>query len=150
MIRIPSSEIDPQGERRKMEDQARVLIQALNDFILGEDNAHMTLLSLKMFGKSLASYERDFEAKPGGESAEKKLLEKLAERAHSSWSHWMNYLFSKSSKQSDGSIVIPATLVERWQRQMNTPYSLLSEQEKQSDRNQAEAILPLIDQAVNG
>jgi hypothetical protein len=72
------------------------------------------------------------------------LLEQLADYAHASWSHWMHYLFSRSSNLPDGSVVIPAELVARWQRQMETPYQELSEQEKESDRNQARQILPLL------
>lgn len=69
------------------------------------------------------------------------IVEHLADYAHAAWSHWMKYLFSKSIHQPDGSVLIPADLVQRWQRQMNTPYRELSEQEKESDRNQARRIL---------
>ena len=36
---------------------------------------------------------------------------------------------------------MPQHLVERWMRQMQTDYQNLSEQEKQSDREQAQKIL---------
>lgn len=144
MVNIPDFTVNPQRERREMENQARQAIQDLNDFILGGASAHITHLALSMFQTSLARYES------GGENLEQRLLEKLADRAHASWSHWMQYQFSRCNKQPDGSMSIPAELVERWQRQMNTPYSLLSEQEKQSDREQAEPLLPIIDKAVNG
>lgn len=150
MVNIPDFTVDPQRERRAMEDQARQAIQDLNDFILGGASAYITRLSVSMFQASLVRYERDFEAKPSEGTREQRLLEKLAERAHASWSHWMQYLFSKSCKQADGSVVIPASMVERWERQMNTPYSQLSEQEKQSDRDQAELSLPIIYKSVNG
>lgn len=81
--------------------------------------------------------------------AEKHVLEQVADYAHESWSHWMRYLFSKSCKQSDGSVVIPAELVARWQRQKETPYHALSEVEKESDRNQARNILPFLMNSQN-
>lgn len=65
------------------------------------------------------------------------MLEKLSDAEHDSWSRWMKYLFAKSVKGPDGVVVIPADLVERWERQANTPYSELSEQEKESDRKEA-------------
>lgn len=73
------------------------------------------------------------------------LREKLAELCHEQWSGWMKYLFSKNPVESDGSWVMPAWAVERWQRQMDTPYSELSESEKQSDRNEADKFLVLLE-----
>lgn len=81
---------------------------------------------------------------------EQQLIELLAAQAHASWSHWMNYLFSVSERRPDGSVLIPAGRVERWDRQRQTEYALLSEQEKQSDRDQAALYLPLVKQSVNG
>lgn len=71
-------------------------------------------------------------------------LEGLAEDAHSVWSHWMKYLFSRCKPiqregrgigWTSGDVAIPYALAERWTRQMNTPYVRLSEKEKQSDRD---------------
>lgn len=75
------------------------------------------------------------------------LIEQLAAQSHTSWSHWMQYLFTRCTMQSDGSVLIPPDLVQRWQRQVNTPYAALSEREKQSDREQAACILPIIRQS---
>jgi hypothetical protein len=46
--------------------------------------------------------------------------------------------------RGDGSIVLPADLVARWERQIATRYDELSEEEKQSDREQVMKYLPLI------
>jgi len=73
------------------------------------------------------------------------LIEQLAEKEHGSWSHWMKYLFSKCTPNGDGSVAIPANLVERWTGQANTSYADLTEKEKQSDRNRVALILPLIE-----
>ena len=61
-------------------------------------------------------------------------LEILANVQHEIWSHWMKYLFSVSSQNISGSVTIPANLVARWTRQMNTPYAELSEKEKESEK----------------
>jgi len=69
--------------------------------------------------------------------------EALAKLMHNQWTGWMKYLFSKCSKHWTGGILIPRPLVERWQRQMETPYSDLPEEEKESDRLEADKILEL-------
>lgn len=79
--------------------------------------------------------------------------EKLAALQHSIWSHWMQWLF-KVSKGSiniegeSGEVIIPEELVQRWKRQMNTPYSELSGKEKDSDREQADKIFKLFSENV--
>jgi hypothetical protein len=68
---------------------------------------------------------------------EVKQIEELASYAHNSWRGWMNYMFSKCISNPDGSMTIPTNSVERWTRQMNTPYNKLPEDEKKSDRVEA-------------
>jgi hypothetical protein len=75
---------------------------------------------------------------------EEELIEQLADKEHESWSRWMQYLFSKCSFASDGAAMIPSELAARWNRQMCTLYSELSEPEKQSDRDEVAHILPII------
>jgi hypothetical protein len=72
------------------------------------------------------------------------LKEGLAEYAHNQWSGWMEYLFEKSTKNEDGTVTIPKLAVERWERQVKTPYIELSEQEKESDRKEAEGMINII------
>lgn len=69
----------------------------------------------------------------GGDS----MIEKMADVAHESWAGWTKYVFSKSTKNDDGTVTIPADQVERWERQIATPYAELSEEEKESDRVEA-------------
>ena len=71
------------------------------------------------------------------------LREKLAALAHKQWSGWMEYLFEQSTDMGD-SVRIPGWAVERWTRQMNTLYSDLSENEKDSDRAEADRVLAII------
>ena len=74
------------------------------------------------------------------------LIEKLAEKEHGSWSHWMKYLFSQCTNNDDGSMTIPTALVDQWHTQARTSYADLSEREKQSDRNRVNLILPIIEE----
>ena len=74
-----------------------------------------------------------------------KLKERLADIEHQRWSHWQRYMHSKIiPSDKDGISEIGTELIERWSRQINTDYSDLSEQEKQSDRNEVEKYFPII------
>ena len=66
--------------------------------------------------------------------------EKTAALVHDVWSSWMHYLFSKCFPTGHG-LTIPEECIERWSRQMDTPYSQLSEEEKKSDRSIADKFL---------
>ncbi|HDR3523998.1 TPA: hypothetical protein QCN93_004711 [Bacillus pacificus] len=72
------------------------------------------------------------------------LKEDLSNLAHEQWSGWMEYLFSKSVKNEDGTVIIPKWAVDRWERQVNTSYKDLSEEEKDSDRKEADKFLKVI------
>ena len=77
------------------------------------------------------------------------LREKLAELCHSQWSGWMNYLFSKCTSNDDGSLTIPPWAVARWTRQMSTDYEKLSDDEKNTDREEADKFLALLESKKN-
>ena len=72
------------------------------------------------------------------------LREPLAEYAHSAWSGWMKYLFGKSTRNADGTMTIPAWAVERWTRQAETKYADLPENEKDSDRTEADSMIVIM------
>jgi hypothetical protein len=76
------------------------------------------------------------------------LLESLAAIEHERWSHWQRYVHSMCLRQSDGSLVIPVELVSRWERQMSQPYSALSDEEKESDRERVRKYLPAIESVI--
>lgn len=67
--------------------------------------------------------------------------EAIAAVQHEIWAHWMRYLFSVSPKNADGSVNIPVDKVYRWKRQMRMPYALLTDAERDSDREQADKVL---------
>ena len=50
---------------------------------------------------------------------------------------------------TQGGVIIPQWAVERWMRQMNTEYKNLSEEEKESDRKEADGMI-LIMENYNG
>ena len=58
----------------------------------------------------------------------------LAAKMHEIWSDWMIYLFSKCRyRDPDGVAIIPEGLVERWKRQMKTPFDKLPSEEQSTD-----------------
>lgn len=78
-------------------------------------------------------------------STRAELLEALASIEHERWSHWQKYLHSRAEKRPDGSLVIAPEDVERWEKQMNSPYEILTDEEKDSDREQVMKYLPIVE-----
>lgn len=83
------------------------------------------------------------------ESILNSLIDELAAIEHERWSHWQRYMHSKGVRQADGSLVLPAELVERWERQAATGYGNLTDEEQESDREQVKRYLPIIASALN-
>lgn len=77
------------------------------------------------------------------------LVERLAAVEHERWSHWQRYMHGKSVRQADGSLTVPAELVDRWERQIGSGYDDLSDKEKESDREQVRKYLPIILNALS-
>jgi len=77
----------------------------------------------------------------------KEFIEKGADLEHDRWAKWQAYLFSKSEWTKDG-YLIPKKLCERWQRQIDTPYEKLSEEEKESDRKEVRKYIPLLEKVL--
>lgn len=76
------------------------------------------------------------------------VLAALADYAHEAWSGWMNYLFARCTDNEDGSVTIPASLVARWKRQAATDYPDLSDEEKDTDIDEAQKILRIVQQTL--
>lgn len=71
--------------------------------------------------------------------------EELANLCHEQWSGWMKYLFSKCHRLPLGrGMYIPGWAFERWKRQMDTPYTALSNSEQESDRREADKFIKLM------
>lgn len=79
----------------------------------------------------------------------KDLIEKLAAIEHERWAHWQSHLHEQCVRQKDGSLIIPAKLVERWKKQIATPYVSLSNEEKNSDREQVYRYLLVIESELD-
>lgn len=62
------------------------------------------------------------------------IRERLAALEHEQSAHWTRYLLDHLTPEN----------VERWRRQIDTPYERLSEPEKQSDREWADRVLELV------
>lgn len=77
-----------------------------------------------------------------------KLIERLASAEHERWAHWQRHMHDQGERLSDGSLLIPAELVARWESQIRLPYSDLNDSEKDSDREQVRRYLPLIVDAL--
>ncbi|MER6970896.1 hypothetical protein ABT304_07575 [Nocardioides sp. NPDC000445] len=78
------------------------------------------------------------------------LIEELAALEHERWAHWQRYLHARCTPGPEGSLIIPASDVRKWAKQMNTSYSDLSEAEKDSDREQVQRYLHVIARIVRG
>ncbi len=78
--------------------------------------------------------------------AQGELFEKLAAIEHERWADWQRYMHEQCFRAINGNLVIPANLVEQWERQIATPYAALSEKEKNSDRDQVRRYWDLVRQ----
>lgn len=76
------------------------------------------------------------------------LFERLAAIEHDRWAHWQLYVHSRAEQRPDGTLVIPADLVQRWERQIATAYADLTEAEKESDRTEVRGYWPLIEPLI--
>jgi hypothetical protein len=90
---------------------------------------------------------------------EEEFIEKGADLEHERWSKWQSYFFSKCSVKPQSQVngmddryvylALPKDLYERWVRQMNTIYTDLSEQEKESDRLEVRKYIPLVTELIS-
>ena len=76
-------------------------------------------------------------------------LEEMAAAQHEIWAHWMKYMLAQGElfyNRRNGTVdlILPVQQYERWNRQMNTPYTELSEQEKESDRQVVQQFIGLL------
>ena len=126
---------------------------------MADDNTRNSVLNSLMIGKDFSTpvmevkkqtppttlYKQTHESiVEKSDTSEKDLIEELSDYTHSSWSGWMTYLFSKSKLNRDGTVTISKDLVDRWTKQIDTPYEDLSEEEKKSDREEAQKMLKIV------
>jgi hypothetical protein len=63
--------------------------------------------------------------------------EQLSELEHQQWAYWTRYMLDNLTLEN----------IERWRRQIETPYAQLSDSEKSSDRRWADKVIELIEQS---
>ena len=78
--------------------------------------------------------------------AREALIHRLAAIEHERWSHWQRYMHGKATRQEDGALLLPADLVARWEKQIATAYADLPADEQESDKEQVERYLPIIEE----
>jgi len=66
-------------------------------------------------------------------------MEELADIEHQRWSDWHKYCMKNWNMEN----------LDRWAHQSETPYKDLSEQEKESDREQVRRYLPILTSSLN-
>lgn len=71
------------------------------------------------------------------------MIEHLSKYIHEVWCNWMEYQLPKVIENPDNELINGETWVQRWTRQMNTPYEKLSESEKESDKVIAQKIIDI-------
>lgn len=72
------------------------------------------------------------------------LKEVLADLEHKRWAGWQKHLHTECGKNDDGSVTIPAGYVAALERQIETPYADLNEDEKDHDRKEADNTLGIL------
>ena len=60
--------------------------------------------------------------------------EKLADLEHRQWAHWTEYMLNNLTPEN----------IKRWKEQIETPYQMLTEKEKDSDREWADKVIKII------
>lgn len=78
------------------------------------------------------------------------LREKLAAIEHERWSDWQRYMHSKmlTNDNEDKYYHLKNMWFKRWQRQIETPYANLTDQEQASDMEQVDRYWPLIQEYI--
>ena len=76
-------------------------------------------------------------------------VEKGANLEHDRWARWQKYMFSKCIEKQEYwmktiLLTLPIELYKRWDRQIDTKYADLSEEEKESDRKEADRYLAIL------
>ena len=82
------------------------------------------------------------------------LLEELSELEHKQWAHWTKYMLNRLEQlENEQDAFDPYKVMhqkQNWHRQIATPYSELTEKEKDSDRIWASKTLEITAQHLAG
>jgi len=94
--------------------------------------------TLAVIAAGTSARNREAKVEFDSESGADELRERLAAIEHQRWADWQRYVHASCVRAAGGHLTIPARLVERWERQIATPYADLPEDEKVSDRHQVD------------
>lgn len=76
-------------------------------------------------------------------------IEKGADLEHSRWAKWQNYLHSFLTWYDEvKGWVLPHDKKEWWDSEIRTPYAMLTEKQKESDRKETREYLPLVEKIL--
>jgi len=101
-------------------------------FKKGDDSVHWLSHNMLM-EKVLDKYD--------DENNKNKTREGLAELCHEQWSDWMKYFINKCACMPDGGRNVSAAYVTNLLKQIDTKYKDLSEEEKNSDREESDKFI---------
>lgn len=101
------------------------------------------------FNDCVSAYHLDAMKKtPHLQGSEEEMIEKLAAIEHERWADWQKYCHSKGILDEFGNLKFMSGYIKNWERQINTHYNNLTEEEKQSDRDQVMRYWPLIQELL--
>lgn len=135
-------------------DEVLDAIRFLNHFAAAKTYRFANQDESLRLGEAMETIHAWLDTQPQQPEPDTDLRERLAAYAHDTWAYWMRYMFfqgeTRQTKNGEGGIdrrwTMPMDKFHRWQRQMNTEYADLTEDEKESDRRQADRILALLPQ----
>jgi len=86
----------------------------------------------------------------GGETNwEEEFIEKGAALEHARWARWQNYLHTFLVWNNEIQMwTLPHEKKEWWDSEIRTPYSQLTEKQKESDRKEVREYLPIINKII--
>lgn len=124
-----------------------------NEMIIREFETRIQQLQGKQKGKWLTTQYKTFILFINGgkqmtlspnRTPEDELIEKLAAIEHERWADWQKWMHSMLKVNDSGEYTLPTEAIRGWDRQIETPYSELSEKEKESDREQVRRYWSLV------
>lgn len=124
--------------------EQKILIDTISDSLQEAKDKMADKRIKKFFKKPWIFYQ-----KLGYQAVELNLLEILSSLEHNQWASWMKYMFKQAIPNLDGSITFSVDQVNRWNRQILTPYSFLDEKEKKTDREWAKKVLSIVEPFLN-
>lgn len=124
---------------------AKSVLGLLDDYIIVKKPNKVALEHLKQV--SIAILGEDYVCIPKKQLQDPAFLEKLAELEHEQWKHWMDFQLEECAideeTMSQEECEAAGEKWEAWSDLADIPYSELTEEQKESDREWARKVLAL-------